>query len=215
VTKRELNFELCQAIAEADPEQVKKLIAKGANVDREADPLSAVAVAAKTPLWASVSLAAGEIRLSEIFDESCCAKDQDPHKKRKRYLKIIGLLIDAGADLEKQCHGSTPLRIACITNDLEVAEFLLAKGANPNAEICSRLSKNARTRKGKAQPAYYGTILHESVAKGYQGATALLIKAGADASRVDDRGRTAFDIARERGGGAIARLLKKSTVTHS
>jgi ankyrin repeat protein len=93
--------------------------------------------------------------------------------------------------------------------------MLLAKGANPNAEVYSRLSKKARTRKGGAQPDHYGTILHEIVAKGYQGATALLIKAGADPRRVDDQGRTAFDITRERGGGVIAKLLKKRALIHS
>jgi ankyrin repeat protein len=216
VTTRELNLELSQAIAKTEADQVRKLIARGADVDAVADPASApVAVAGETPLWASVSLASRQIALLEIFGESSVSKDQNPRKKRRRYVKIIGLLIDAGADLEKRCHGSTPLRIACIHNDLEVAEILLAKGADPNAEVYSPLSKNAKIRKGKALPAYYGTILHEIVSKGYQGATALLVKAGADPNRLDDQRRTAFDIATEKGGGVIIKVLKKGALIHS
>lgn len=208
---RELNFKLWEAIAKADPGEVRKQIAKGADTDAVADRRNGlVRLENKTPLWASVSLAGKTLLLSQIgpIDDSQLAKNQsDAGKKRQCYLKIIELLIRAGADTEKQSYGSTPLRIACIGNDLEVAEILLAGGANPNAGAFSPLLKVTNKFERELQRVYSGTILHEVVSKGYQGATAMLIKAGADPSLVDDEGKTAFDIARDNGGGPILKLL--------
>ena len=217
MTTGELNTELCRAIAQANADKVRKLIAAGAAVNAIGDRRTApVVLVDKTPLWASVSLAADQvaetnIALFEALKESSLAKDEDdPRRKRRRYLKIIQLLISAGADIEKRCFGSTPLRVACVHNDLEVAGILLANGANPNADIFSPLSKHAKKAGRKITPGYYGTIIHEMVSKGYQGATAALIEAGADPNRVDHEGNTAFDIAAQKGGGPITKLLKRS-----
>jgi len=204
---RELFTQLCQAVAKADPDHLKKILAKGPDVNAVGDRHTApVALVDKTPLWASVSLAARANSLSEIVPD-----DSDLRKRRRRYLRIIRLLIGAGADLEKRCHGSTPLRIACIHNDLEVAGILLARGADPNAEIHSALSKQAEKVGRKIVPGYYGTILHEIVSKGYQGAAAALIKSGADPNRVDHERRTALEIARDKGGGPILKLLQRAS----
>ena len=204
---------LWEAIAKADPGEVRKQIAKGADIDAVSDRRNGlVLLENKTPLWASVSLAGTALLLSQIgpIDDSQLAKSQSDHgKKRQRYLKIIELLIRAGADTEKHSYGSTPLRIACTANDLEVAEILLAGGANPNAETFSPSLKVANKFARKLQRVYSGTILHEVVSRGYQGATAMLIKAGADPNLVDDEGKTAFDIARDKGGGPILKLLGK------
>ncbi len=217
MTTRELNIALCQAIVKADPDAVRKLIARGAEIDAVADPRTApLVLASKIPLWASVSLAASERSLSElgpseaVWEGGVGQSHNDPRRKRQRHLRIIRLLIKAGADMEKRCYGSTPLRVACIHNDLEAAEILLANGADPNAEIYSPLSKRAKKVGRKLVPSYYGTILHEIVSRGYQGATAALIKAGADPNRRDHEGKTAFDIADEKGGGPITKVLVRS-----
>ncbi|PYS34829.1 MAG: hypothetical protein DMG14_28550, partial [Acidobacteria bacterium] len=53
---------------------------------------------------------------------------------RDRNLQITRILVEAGADLERpSANGTRPLVVAIINNHIELALFLLEKGADPNA----------------------------------------------------------------------------------
>ncbi|KIM99775.1 hypothetical protein OIDMADRAFT_126174, partial [Oidiodendron maius Zn] len=53
--------------------------------------------------------------------------------------QVARLLVDAGADVnsgpvKNSFHAATPLQYAAMQGDLEMAQFLISKGANVNAE---------------------------------------------------------------------------------
>src|SRR5437867_2405803 len=53
---------------------------------------------------------------------------------RDRNLQITRILVEAGADLERpSANGTRPLVVAIVNNHIELAMFLLEKGADPNA----------------------------------------------------------------------------------
>jgi ankyrin repeat protein len=54
-------------------------------------------------------------------------------RSREERIAMVSFFLDRGADLEDSGAGHTPLTGAAATHDPEMVEFLLARGANPNA----------------------------------------------------------------------------------
>ena len=107
-------------------------------------------------------------------------RPRDCKADREKFFAIIKILIEAGADLEKQCWGSTPLRQAVCSKDIEIVTFLLAKGANSNAETFSIMSKLTKVKGRKTVPGYLNTLLREAVEKNQPEIVQTLVSAGAD-----------------------------------
>lgn len=113
---------------------------------------------------------------------------------------IVRVLLEAGADVRpaSRAGGFTPLHSAVATDtgasDVEIVRMLLAKGADPNAKSQSG-----------------GTPLHTAAFTGERATLDLLLSHGADASIRNVQGRSAADIARERGNTEIADVLAAVT----
>jgi ankyrin repeat protein len=108
---------------------------------------------------------------------------------------LVEVLISKGVDVKaRDTAGSTPLHDAAAAGRREVAELLIAKGADINA---------------KATNEYWTTPLHRAAFAGHKEMVELLIARGADANIRDYRGRTALDLAEQRGHTEIAELLRK------
>lgn len=104
---------LHRACFEADPARVAWLISHGADVKLTSN-------AGTPPL------------ILAFRDGNADLNDQ---------LKVMGILLDAGADIEApNSDGHTPLSVACDLNELEVVSLLLRRGANPNAELPDELT---------------------------------------------------------------------------
>ena len=110
---------------------------------------------------------------------------------------VAAYLVDRGADPRAASRqgGFTPLHSAVATDaaptDVELVRRLLDAGANPNA----------RSESG-------GTPLHTTAFTGDRTSMELLLECGGDGSIKNEQGKTAADIARERGHSEIARLLE-------
>jgi len=209
MNKRELDRELCRAFDKEDVERAKQLIALGADVNASGRWSGGC-----TMLWLTVNAAGQEIsknfrNLATGFAEYLPNVPQRNHAdKRQRYLRIMKMLIEAGADVNKPSNGSSPLWIAVHWRDLEVVRLLVANGADPNAESYSVLSNLAKKKGRKTVPGYYNTALHEAVEKNSVAIVKVLLDAGADPKRTDHEGRTPLDIAHQKGYTRIVALLR-------
>ena len=119
--KRDLIAELSQALHQDDAQAVEKLISEGVDVNAMGDRF-----AKATPLWLAVNAAGQEI--SQGWDELCGllsdilpgVERRNPAAKRIQQIRIIDTLIKAGAEVNRACHGSLPLRGAVYRRDLEI-----------------------------------------------------------------------------------------------
>jgi uncharacterized protein len=108
---------------------------------------------------------------------------------------VVGLLLELQADVNVRdsSFGSTALIFAALAGNLEIAQLLLAHGANPNAA----------TRVG-------GTALMAASRANHKRIVDLLLDHAADPSRRDKRGFTALiEAAREGSAEAVSSLLAK------
>ena len=99
--------------------------------------------------------------------------------------------VDVNAKDENDEAGWTPLHRAAMHGSKEIAELLIAEGANLNA-------KNE----------WGGTPLHYAARRGYKEDVELLIAEGADVNAMDDFGRTPLDWAKRRKHKETADLLR-------
>jgi hypothetical protein len=212
--KRDIGTELCFAVAEANLEKLKELVAEGADVNAMSDR-RALLVAERTPLWEAIKEAGSEIStvqknwreaVRQVMPE---IPPRDYVAKRESYVSIVKWLLEAGADVEKSCHGGKPIRIAVCGSDLEMVKLLLSHGASANAETLSMFSKLVPSGGAKITSGYYNAVLHEAVEKNSPQIVEALLEAGADFKRTDHEGKTALDIAREKGFSEIAKILEK------
>lgn len=125
-------------------------------------------------------------------------------------MDVLVALADAGADVNAGSDsGSTPLRSACFMSHVEVARFLLARGADVrranhnggsclvNAVQCAPLCR-LLLRAGAdidAQDSQLKTALHYAIQEHREDTTRLLLAAGADPSLKTREGDDALQIA--------------------
>ncbi|MEI8072431.1 MAG: ankyrin repeat domain-containing protein [Planctomycetota bacterium] len=122
-------------------------------------------------------------------------KSQTPKKRLKRLLYEINRLPDFVGSKLKTGHdsnllGNTPLHAAAIWGDLDAIALLIENGGDPNAV------------------GEYGfTPLHQALAQGNIDAALFLIEKGASLKLENGFGKTAFQMAEDRGAECLKRVL--------
>jgi serine/threonine protein kinase len=111
---------------------------------------------------------------------------------------MVKLLLERGGKLDHQGPSGTALHRAVITKRLDMLQFLLDKGANPN------LFNNS-----------HDTPLAQAAKNGFLEGAKLLLARGADPSHKDSKGHTPLDHAREQGHRGIVLLLEGKQGTGS
>ncbi len=113
--------------------------------------------------------------------------------------KVQAFIAD-GADINSKAGmvQNTALHSAVAGGRTEVAEFLVSKGSDVNAQ----------NRAGQ-------TPLHMAAGAGHLEVVQLLLKNGADANAKDSRGQTALDLAQKAEHNAIVELLQKQMEVHN
>ena len=100
------------------------------------------------------------------------------------HIELVEQHLAAGTDITETLrdrvpgYGGTPLHVAVLTNQKEVTQLLLERGADINAR--------AKDRDG-------GTPLHWAAAVGRKQLAELLVRAGADVNAKDNSGYTPLD----------------------
>jgi ankyrin repeat protein len=115
--------------------------------------------------------------------------------------EMIDLLVERGSPLEERGTDEwTPLHLACVSGSAKAVAALVRAGADVNS-----VAKSGNT------PLHLAVMTPPATAAAAVGLTleivGLLLGAGADAQALNSRGRTAGDIAGERGLPAVGRLL--------
>jgi ankyrin repeat protein len=111
------------------------------------------------------------------------------------HVEALSVLLDAGADTEAVSNNAlqvVPLQSALSANRTEAALLLLARGANPDAV---------------GHGASGLTPLHYAARTGNTEVARRLLECGADRGLTDEAGRTAAEVASEKGHAEIAELL--------
>jgi uncharacterized protein len=209
--QREAEIALHYAIRNLRVDEVRSLLAAG--VDPNAfDDKSRNFRYAFTALCTAISAAAHTISEErriiaeagvELFPNST---PPDLRAERLAGLEILQLLLAAGADPNRPTLSRTPLSLAVNTGDVEVITLLLDAGANPAGEAWSPFSKLPRPKGGLA---FCGNALHEAAEKGFTDVVRLLCSRGADVVARDHEGKTALQIAGERGHTEIVHFLEQ------
>jgi ankyrin repeat protein len=110
-------------------------------------------------------------------------------------LEIVKLTLDSGADINAVSHNmfkATPLQGAAAMQNIDLAQLLIARGANVNC----------RGAEG-------GTPLHETAERGQIEFAKMLLDHGADVNAKDDNGKTPLTLAVENKKTDMARFLRE------
>jgi ankyrin repeat protein len=182
---------------------VEYLLKKGANANlKSADGSFIINMAASSAggrfleqLKTDLSTAAKARRLEATYGKGMDSMADDfSEKNRSVRPKVVGLLLDYGADIEsRDPDGLTPLINAIVAGNTEVVETLIQRGANINVW-------NAEGE----------TALMTAVWWGQRGIVDLLLKVGANINCKKTTGENAFEWAIFRGYDDIARKLMEA-----
>ncbi len=208
---RQMEIDLNQAILAGRVNEVSRLLEGG--VDPNAfDDKSLNSRLAFTALCNAISAAAHTVSreralIDEAIQELCPGTPgADLKTERARSLKIIRLLLSAGADPNLRTHTRTPLSLAVHRGDKKVAQLLLDAGASPSGECWSLLPELPRRRWALA---FHRNAIHEAAEKGLADIVKILCARGADVSAHDHSGKTALQIARKWQHSEIIRILEQ------
>jgi hypothetical protein len=204
--QREAEIELEYAIRNKRVGEVKRLISEGVDPN---------AVGEKTGNFKYALTALCQAVASAGFEISPAAAEfryalqdllvKEIPSEREATVEIIRVLLAAGADPNRATFSRTPLSLAVHNQDIEVATMLLDAGASATGECWSPLSK---LPKPKGSLAFFCNAIHLAAEKGRLDLVKLLIGRGADPSVVDHEGKTALQIARERGHVEVVQRLE-------
>lgn len=115
------------------------------------------------------------------------------------HAEVAAVLVEHGADLNAaDGTGMTPLHVAAMMCNKNAADWLAGRGADVNA-----------------RDDFGDTPLHTAALFDAGDVAEKLLERGADARAANKAGRTAFDLARERGFSRIMLLLKKWEARHA
>ncbi|MFZ2148625.1 MAG: ankyrin repeat domain-containing protein [Sedimentisphaerales bacterium] len=182
---------LCEVAMEGDPDAVRAMIARGANVNAR-DHLFGCAL--------HYASGQGHIEIAELLIAKGARVDAGPdtplhYAVENGHKDMIELLIANGAEVNaKNESGETPLHYAARTGLKDIADMLIANGAD--IDIGARSSDTY-------------TALHYAVENGHKDVTELLIAKGADVNAKGNKGDTALLLAKEKGHTEIVELLRK------
>ncbi|PYJ84139.1 MAG: hypothetical protein DME22_13905, partial [Verrucomicrobia bacterium] len=174
------------------------LVDAGADLNKQAGRWAMFA--GYTPLGAAVSNAS-LVTLKELAELNKAAvaegwaKPIDQQARREIALKMVELLIQAGADLNKLSPSRSPLNLAVHSGDYEVAQMLIKAGADPEGVCVSIASKLSHREGRKFVEGFFCTALHEAAQTGRLEICQALVSAGADINRLDHEGKTAVELA--------------------
>jgi ankyrin repeat protein len=200
---------LLEAVNRGDLQLTRLLLAAGTDVNFVGGKEDALPN--RTALEGAIEQRGFNLSCARILQEKKKLRPAEQARLKKyrsennRYLALVKALIDAGANVHRPGVMETPLYQAARVGDVEVAELLLQKGADPRTAVSVMpLIK-----------AYKETALHVAARKGFADAVKLLLDAGAEVNRLDYRGHTPADFAVAGGQRQIAALLKRSGGTEA
>ena len=206
--QRRAEIDLHYAIRNRRREEVSRLL--GTGVDPNCfDDKSRNFTLAFTALCTAISVAGEPISALAIELEDArkiLNPNYDRGAERATSVEILRLLLAAGADANRPTLSRTPLSLAVHMGDLEVARMLLDAGAKSSGEGWSPFSKLPRPKDGLA---FYGNAIHQAAEKEFTDIVRLLCSRGADTSATNHEGKTALQIAKERGHTEIVQLLEE------
>lgn len=193
----DLNTALFLAAASGDVQNVKRYIAKGADVNH-VDPHLKVPVLGMTVIKNRTK--AAKVLLQNGADPNIKIALQDAHLRplhmtvKSRNLPLAKELVRHGAKLSLvDSFGSTPLIMAASENLEDFTRYFLNAGADVD-------QKDSKKR----------TALHWAAFFGHTGIAKVLVDHGADVNAVTSDGRTALALARKRGDKSLEALLREA-----
>jgi ankyrin repeat protein len=206
----DLNRKLAKAVFAEDCSKIEDLIAKGADKNAITPATLGCTLLFHAVQSAGQAISPSHKRLRALITDYLETQNPDPLAIRDKHLRIIRLLLNLGADVNKpNKFGATPLYVAVKRQDLEVVRVLISHGANPKAEISSIFSPLAPQAR-KMTLGYSATVLHIAVEKDDLAIAEALLEAGADPNRGDEKGKTPFEMALETGNKEMIILLRKA-----
>lgn len=181
-----------------DMEAVQRLLAEGANVNEKgrfdgSTPLMAAAMGGQADVLTFLLDRGAKVDARNQSGETALMMSASGG-----YTNVVHMLLAKGADVNgKDAHRDSGLYFAASRGHVETVRVLLEKGADINA----RNSPADRT------------ILMHTAQRGHLEVVKLLLDEGADVNAVDNAGRTALSLAREKPIEEIERLLKAQGAT--
>ncbi|HWQ91554.1 MAG TPA: ankyrin repeat domain-containing protein, partial [Clostridia bacterium] len=164
---------------------------------------------------AVVNLSRQHLAASGVTAEVAEGGGPSPEQLEKAEIERLSRLILESPDLvnAKSAEGLTPLQQAVVKGQFQVAEYLLAKGAQADSKALSlAIGRGDRAMVEfliqKGAPLDSGTPLHLAAQKGYRSIAELLIEKGANVNAIDSPAReTPLHIAAKNGFRSTAELL--------